>query len=152
MICVEADIKQTMDKLLPVEQDLIPVCLKRRPEYKGHFIEEVVSMTKILKYFEYFKTYNPLFKNIEFSQQKLNRIPSENLQRIMQQDEWKTSQLDANVDHSEQEIQNDTASGDDRDADYCNDDDGELDVNKQDETSEQKETDDLSHNYSLPHY
>jgi len=64
MICVEADIKQTMDKLLPVEQHLIPVCLKRRPEYKGHFIEEVVSMTKIMKYFEYFKTYNPLFKTL----------------------------------------------------------------------------------------
>ena len=152
MICVEADVKQTMDKLLPVEQDLIPVCLKRRPEYKGHFIEEVVSMTKIVQYFEYFKAYNPLFKDVEFSEEKLNRILSENLHRIAQQDERKTSQLDANVDHSEREIQNDTASGDGRDADDCNDDDGEVDLNKQNETSEEKETDDLSHDYSLPHY
>jgi len=95
MICVEADIRDTMEKLLPVDQDLIPVCLKRRPEYKGNFIEQVISLSKILKYFEYFKTNNPLFKNVEFSQDKLNQILSENLQRIAEQDELKNSQLDA---------------------------------------------------------
>jgi len=65
-----------MDTLLPVEQDLIPVCLKRRPEYKGHYIEELVSISKILKYFEYFKMHNPLFKDVEFSEEKLNRVHS----------------------------------------------------------------------------
>ena len=119
MICVEADIKHTMDTLLPVEQHLIPVCLKRRPEYKGHYIEEVVSVSKIFKYFEYFKMHNPLFKDVEFSEEKLNRILSENLERIAEQDEWKNS--DAAVDELEQEVQHDMTSNDAQSIDDCHD-------------------------------
>ena len=73
MICVEAELKKTLETILPVDQDLIPVCLKRRPEYKGNYIEEVVSKKKVLKYFEYLKTHNPLYKDIEF-ERKVERI------------------------------------------------------------------------------
>ena len=43
------------EKIIPVEQDLIPITLKRRPEYEGAYSEEVVSKTKWMKYFQYFK-------------------------------------------------------------------------------------------------
>ena len=61
MISVEADIKPTIDKLLPRCPQLIPVALKRKLEYKGNYIEEMVDTQKVLLYFDYFKKYYPLF-------------------------------------------------------------------------------------------
>ena len=45
----------TMDKILPVQQSLIPVSFKRRLQYKGHYIEEYIDKEKLLAYFNWFK-------------------------------------------------------------------------------------------------
>ena len=60
MITVEADVKKTIDeKILPRQQELIPVSLKRKLIYKGTIMEEIVSKTKVETYFNYFKMINP---------------------------------------------------------------------------------------------
>ena len=48
-IMVESDITDTLSKILPLDQQLIPVALKRRPEYRGSYVEQVVDKSKILK-------------------------------------------------------------------------------------------------------
>merc|ERR1712112_718841 len=62
MITVEADVTETLnEKVLPRQQELIPVALKRKLSYKGTVMEEMVSKNKVQAYFDYFKKYNPLF-------------------------------------------------------------------------------------------
>merc|ERR1712240_272118 len=62
MITVEADVTKTLnEKILPRQQERIPVALKRKLSYKGTVMEEMVSKNKVQAYFDYFKQYNPLF-------------------------------------------------------------------------------------------
>merc|ERR1711889_2901 len=62
MITVEADVTKTLnEKILPRQQELIPVALKRKLSYKGTVMEEMVSKNKVQAYFDYFKQCNPLF-------------------------------------------------------------------------------------------
>ena len=62
MITVEADVTKTLnEKILPRQQELIPVALKRKLSYKGTVMEEMVSKNKVQAYFDYFKQDNPLF-------------------------------------------------------------------------------------------
>merc|ERR1712240_462506 len=62
MITVEADVTETLnEKVLPRQQELIPVALKRKLSYKGTVLEEMVSKSKVQAYFNYFKQFNPLF-------------------------------------------------------------------------------------------
>merc|ERR1712112_159628 len=62
MITVEADVTKTLnEKILPRQQELIPVALKRKLSYKGTVMEEMVSKNKVQAYFNYFKQFNPLF-------------------------------------------------------------------------------------------
>jgi len=55
VINIKADVTKMFEKIIPVEQDHIPIALKRWPEYEGAYSEEVVSKTKWMKYFQYFK-------------------------------------------------------------------------------------------------
>merc|ERR1711955_103016 len=62
MITVEADVTETLnEKVLPRQQELIPVALKRILSYKGTVMEEMVSKSKVQAYFNYFKKFNHLF-------------------------------------------------------------------------------------------
>ena len=62
MITVEADVRMTIyDKILPRNQELIPVALKRKLTYKGIVMQEMVSTSKVKEYIDYFKEHNPLF-------------------------------------------------------------------------------------------
>jgi len=62
MITVEADVTETLnEKVLPRQQELIPVALKRKLSYKGTVMEEMVSKSKVQAYFNYFKKFNHLF-------------------------------------------------------------------------------------------
>ena len=68
MITVEADVKKTIvEQILPRQQELIPVSLKRKLTYKGTIMEEIVSKTKVERYFNYFKRINPLFADKQLS-------------------------------------------------------------------------------------
>ena len=51
MITVEADVTKTLnEKILPRQQELIPVALKRKLSYKGTVMEEMVSKNKVQSY------------------------------------------------------------------------------------------------------
>merc|ERR1711955_145403 len=64
MITVEADVTETLnEKILPRQQELIPVALKRKLSYKGTVMEEMVSKNKVQAYFNYFKKFNHLFRD-----------------------------------------------------------------------------------------
>ena len=51
-----------MDRILPIDQNLIPVSFKRRLAYSGSFIEEYVEKKKLLMFFEFLKENNHLYK------------------------------------------------------------------------------------------
>merc|ERR1712030_103349 len=73
MITVEADVNKTLnEKILPRQEELIPVALKRKFTYKENVMEEIVSKSKIRSYFNYFKSNNPLFKNQELNDQRID--------------------------------------------------------------------------------
>merc|ERR1712055_778212 len=73
MITVEADVTKTLnEKILPRQQQLIPVALKRKLSYKGTVMEEMVSKNKVQAYFDYFKTYNPLFVDESLDMQRID--------------------------------------------------------------------------------
>ena len=51
-----------MDRILPIDQNLIPVSLKRRLAYSGAFLEEYVEKKKLLMSFEFLEKNNHLYK------------------------------------------------------------------------------------------
>ena len=71
LICVEAKVGDTIQKILPINQQLIPVALKRKLEYSGYYINQVISKEKVLGFFSYLKRDNHLFKDLEFDEQRL---------------------------------------------------------------------------------
>ena len=60
-------------KILPRNQELIPVSLKRKFAYKGTFMEEIISKSKIQEYFNYFKRENPLFADEALNQDRIDK-------------------------------------------------------------------------------
>ena len=72
MITVEADVDLTMSKIIPRDQDIIPIIFKRTMKYKGHVMEEIISKRKVIAHFEYLKSNNPLFREVNLSQQILD--------------------------------------------------------------------------------
>ena len=89
MIVVEGKVEETMDNLLPRPQRLIPVALKRKMEYAGSFVSEIVDIEKLMAYYKHFKQVNHLFKDTEMSNDKLDDFFLENLQSIAEQDDKK---------------------------------------------------------------
>merc|ERR1712112_748191 len=73
MITVEADVTETLnEKILPRQQELIPVALKRKLSYKGTVMEEMVSKSKVEAYFNYFKESNHLFKDQTLDMERID--------------------------------------------------------------------------------
>ena len=62
LILISSDLQHTMDRVLPIDQNLIPVSFKRRLAYSGSFIEEYVEKKKLLMFFEFLKENNHLYK------------------------------------------------------------------------------------------
>ena len=71
MILISSDIEHSMSKILPCEQKIIPVSLKRKLSYKGYYIEEWVDVAKIEIYFNWLKTNNPFFKDVQLNKNKI---------------------------------------------------------------------------------
>ena len=61
MITVEVDVKDTIErKIIPREQDLIPVSFKRKFAFKGDYMEEMrysLSISKVKIYYLLKKSY-----------------------------------------------------------------------------------------------
>ena len=65
VILISANVDDTMRKLLPVEQNLFPVTLKRKMEYEGHYIQEIVDKQKLKTFHQWYKRNNPHFKEMD---------------------------------------------------------------------------------------
>ena len=65
LIMISANVEESLNKILPVDQNLVPVSFKKKLEYSGHYIQEYVDKKKVLTYFNWFKKYNHLYKDYE---------------------------------------------------------------------------------------
>ena len=61
---ISADVVESLKKILPVKQKLVPVSFKKKTEYIGHYIQEYVDKNKVQTYFDWFKKYNHNFEGI----------------------------------------------------------------------------------------
>ena len=66
LILISADVKETMERILPQQQGLFPVLLKRKMEYEGHYIREVIDKEKLKIWHEHMQMNNPLFRDVQF--------------------------------------------------------------------------------------
>jgi hypothetical protein len=64
VIMISADVTKTIEKILPVMQNLIPVSFKRKLVYSGHYIREYIDKKKLIEYFRFFKTNNHLYEDL----------------------------------------------------------------------------------------
>ena len=79
LILISNDIEHSMSKILPVDQQLLPVAFKRKLQYRGSYLEEFIDVEKIKKYFQWFKKHNPHFKDIELSEELIQHFEKEAL-------------------------------------------------------------------------
>ena len=47
LILISADVSHSLSRILPVSQSIITVCFKRKLEYKGNYLEEVIDKEKV---------------------------------------------------------------------------------------------------------
>ena len=71
LILMSSDIEHSMSKILPCDQKIIPVSLKRKLSYKGYYIEEWVDVDKIEVYFNWLKRNNPFFQDFQLNKEKI---------------------------------------------------------------------------------
>ena len=90
---ISSDLQQSLDKILPVSQNLIPVSFKRKLEYGGYFIEEYIDKGKVLTIFQWLKKYNHLYEDYELNEALI--------------DEFETQALNAIKDNEEEEMDED---------------------------------------------
>ena len=74
LILISSNLEHSLSQILPLEQNLIPVCFKRKLAYSGAFIEEVVERKKIQMIFEWLKQNNHLFRKIEFDFDRIQQF------------------------------------------------------------------------------
>ena len=61
MILISADVEETMNKILPRDQNLIPVALKRKLIYEGHYMREIIDKNKLKTYWKWLRENNAQF-------------------------------------------------------------------------------------------
>merc|ERR1719422_2543640 len=71
---ISSDIVHSLNKILPRTQNLLPVSFKRKLQYRGYFIEEIVDRVKIHAYFNFLKEYNHLYKDFTFDHESLSNF------------------------------------------------------------------------------
>ena len=63
-----------MNKILPQEQGLFPVCFKRKLEYQGHFIRETIDKNKVDAHFKFLQTNHPGFFEINLKEDLIDEF------------------------------------------------------------------------------
>ena len=79
LILISADIDHTMSRVLPVNQNLIPVCFKRRLAYTGSYIEEVIEKKKVTIIFNWLREHNHLYKDLDLDSTLINKYLEDTL-------------------------------------------------------------------------
>ena len=82
LIMISSDLKESLNKVLPLSQDLIGVSFRRKMSYQGHFIEEYVDKNKIHAYFNFLKDYNHLYQDFSFDDQILENLEKDIMNEI----------------------------------------------------------------------
>ena len=82
LIMVSADVAQSMNEILPQDQNLLPVAFKRKIEYKGYYLQEYVDRQKIQIYFKWFQRHNHLFKDMTLNEELINKFEKEALEAV----------------------------------------------------------------------
>ena len=96
---ISAELQTTMEKILPCQQNLIPVSFKRKMEYKGYFIEEYVNKNKILTYFKWFKQFNHLYTDYSFDMAIIDEFERQMIEAVnMEKDD---TNVEAHDEHFE---------------------------------------------------
>ena len=68
LIMISANVVNSLQTILPVQQKFIPVSLKRKLEYSGYYIEEIIDREKVKHFFQWFRRHNHIFKNMELKE------------------------------------------------------------------------------------
>jgi len=63
LILISSDVADSMQKLLPLKQNIFPVSFKRKVSYDGYYIKEWVDKQKVELYFDWMNKNNPLYKD-----------------------------------------------------------------------------------------
>ena len=65
---------------LPSQSELIPLKLKRKLAYKGHYLYDYITPDKILTALRWLKTHNPLYADIEIDEEWVHNAESNDLE------------------------------------------------------------------------
>ena len=87
LVMISADVQQTVDKILPVSQNLIPVSFKRKLEYAGYFLEEYIDKNKVLTIFQWLKKYNHLYQHYTLDEALIDEFETQALSVVKNEDE-----------------------------------------------------------------
>jgi hypothetical protein len=111
MALITADVPHSLHRILPATQNLIPVSFKRKLAYSGAYIEQLVNREKLMMYFNFFKEFNHLYKEVEFDEELLEEFQDETIEeaRISEQ------QTSAVLESVRTNVQRDALDSDDDD-------------------------------------
>ena len=74
LILISSDIKHSLQRILPLTQEIIPVKFKRKLRYDGYYIGEYVDKNKVQLYHEWLKTNNHLYAEIDLDNDVLENF------------------------------------------------------------------------------
>ena len=74
LILISANVPHSLSKVLPKEQNLLPVCFKRKMEYKGNYLEEIIDKNKVNIFFDFYKKYNPHYADINLNEELIDEF------------------------------------------------------------------------------
>ena len=72
-VCIQANISHTVEKLQIRPENIIPVSFKRKQEYRGHYMEQVVNKEKVFQWLTFLKHHNPLYKDVAINLNDIER-------------------------------------------------------------------------------
>ena len=117
LILISSDISHSMSRILPREQNLLPVCLKRKLEYTGNYLEEMIERNKVRTYFNFFKRYNPLSNDNGLDENEIEKYEN-NCSNLAEQfdEEIKKYETGPETDNYSDKSDAETSSDDDFDS------------------------------------
>ena len=77
LILISADVATSLEKILPQSQNILPIRFKRKLTYSGHYLAEYVDRRKVDMYFQWFQKHNPLFEDITFDDELLEKFEND---------------------------------------------------------------------------
>ena len=70
-VCIQSDLSHTVERLDINPETIIPVSFKRKLQYEGHYIAQVINKEKVFKWLAYLKKNNHLYENVQIDIPKI---------------------------------------------------------------------------------